>query len=249
MKCMCKWGFSFLSVFLLSQLSENAAFGAAEAEKELLKQQAASAEVIAAFKEFKAAADKIAAENSLELSSAKVEVEKYYREQFGKEYEKKTGGSKAPFLEQVLSELTAEQIAAQYYYIAANSNPLGSKHLLDKSSDKSSYSAAHGKYHPKLRQVLDDNGLYDIFLVEPNGRNVYTVYKELDFFDSYSSGQNASSGLGKAFQAAIKAKKGEVVESSVDKYGFSYDVLALFIGTPVYDGDTLLGAMLMQVNP
>ena len=100
-----------------------------------------------------------------------------------------------------------------------------------------------------LRKVLDDNGLYDIFLVEPNGRNIYTVYKELDFFDSYSTGHNATSGLGKAFQLALKAKKGEVVESPVEKYNFSYDVLALFIGAPIYDGDTLLGVMLMQVNP
>ena len=233
----------------LTLVTTSVAFGAADEEKVLLKAQASSPAVIAAFKELSGSAGKIVSENGLDLTAAKTAVEGYYRNEFGKEYEKKNGGKKAGFLDKVLGELTPEQIAAQYYYIAQNKNPLGSKHLLDKGDDKSTYSAGHGKIHPALRKVLEDNGLYDIFMVEPDGRNIYTVYKELDFFDSYSTGHNATSGLGKAFQAALKAKKGEVVESPVENYNFSYDVLALFIGTPIYDGDKLLGVMLMQVNP
>jgi methyl-accepting chemotaxis protein len=226
-------------------------WAAGEVEKELLKTQAATPDFIAAMKELKVAAKKIAEENGItDPNSVKADVLDYYNNQFEKEYEKKNGGTKYADLAAHISELSPNQIVAQHFYIGSNKNPLGSKHLLDKADDKSSYSQLHGKYHPTFRKLLEDNGLYDIFLVDTaSGENVYTVYKELDFFDNFGTGTNSKSGLGEAYQKALKAKKGEVVESTVSKYGFSYDVLALFIGTPIYDGDKLEGVLLFQVNP
>jgi len=224
-------------------------FAAAEAEKAVLKAQAALPDIVAAMKEFKGAGASIASENGVAVEALKADVVAYYRDQFGKEYEKKNGGAQWSALETHIAGINPDQAVAQFYYIAKNPNPLGSKHKLMQSDDKSTYSKLHGKYHPGFVKTLDENGLYDIFLIDPSGMNYYTVYKELDFFGNHLTGPNSSSGLGEVVQKALKAKKGEVVESRVDKYGYSYDVLALFIGTPIFDGDTLIGVMAYQVNP
>ncbi len=230
------------------------AFAAGEAEKELLKKVAADPEIINCYKELKGAYASIASDNGVaDTSTLKADVAGYYTGQFGEEYKKKNNGTAYAALDANLNAVDPTQMAAQYYYIAKNSNPLGSKHLLDKSDDKSKYSEIHAKCHPKTRGILDENGLYDIFFFDEadSGRVFYTVYKELDFMGKVAAGAtpNANSGLGQAFQKAASAKQGEVVESSVDKYGFSYDVLALFIATPIFDGGNKIGVMAFQVNP
>lgn len=224
---------------------------AGEAEKTALAEHAAKPDSITILKEFRAASKKFREENAItDVSTLKPEVVAYYTDQFGKEYEKKNGGAKFPQLDAFVNGLWDDQTAMQYYYISKNSNPLGSKNLLDRGEDKSAYSTLHAKYHPALRKHLEELGLYDIFFVDAEtGIVVYTQYKELDFMCNLKAGPNASSGLAEAFKKALTAKKGEVVESSVDKYGLSYDVLALFIGTPLYDGNKLEGVLLYQVNP
>lgn len=230
------------------------AFAAAEDEKEVLKETAAKAETIKDMKDFKAAATKIRSENSItDLAEMRASVESYYRDQYGKEYEKKNGGKAYPKLDGLVKELHEDQIAAQYYYISNNPKPLGSKHELNRADDKSTYSAVHAKSHSKWVDLLDENGLYDIFLLEPKeGVIVYSVYKELDFFDRHTKASgfiNADSGLGEAFQKAAAASCGTTVESRVDKYGYSYDALALFIATPICDGGSKEGVLVFQVNP
>lgn len=232
-------------------LIASTAFAAGEAEKELLKKEAANPEIINCYKELKAAYPNIASDNGVtDASTLKAGVEAYYRGQFGEEYKKKNNGTAFAALDTHFNAIDLLQMTAMSNYIANNSNPLGSKHLLDRAADKSKYSEAHGKCHPKTRATLDENGLYDIFFFDDaTGRVFYTVYKELDFFGDHKSGPNAGSGLGQVYAKAQAAKQGEVVESSVDKYGFSYDVLALFIATPIYDGATRIGTMAYQVNP
>ncbi|MDZ4785800.1 MAG: hypothetical protein SGJ02_06965 [bacterium] len=241
--------FVFTTLSLL--VTSSSAFAAAEAEKEILKAQAANPDVINCYKELKEAALNLGSENAItDTATLKADVEGYYRGQFGEEYKKKNNGTAFAALDSHVNAIDSAQMAAQYYYIAKNSNPLGSKQKMDKSDDKSKYSEIHAKCHPKTRATLDENGLYDIFFFDDaTGRVFYTVYKELDFFGIVKSGPNAGSGLGQVYQKAQAAKQGEVVESSVDKYGFSYDVLALFISTPVYDGATRIGTMAYQVNP
>lgn len=76
----------------------------------------------------------------------------------------------------------------QYHYIAANSNPLGKKHLLDAPSDGSIYSRVHARYHPIFRKIIEKFGYYDRFLISPEGTMVYTVLKETDFTTNFTTG-------------------------------------------------------------
>ena len=99
------------------------------------------------------------------------------------------------------NQLDDDSIALQYSYIKANHNPLGEKHNLDFANDESIYSKLHAKYHPVIRDFLDQFGYYDIFLVDSDsGDIVYSVFKELDYTTSLKNGPYANTNFGRVFQ-------------------------------------------------
>ena len=128
-------------------------------------------------------------------------------------------------------------------------SPLGSKHLLDRAKDESSYSALHAKYHPPVRSYLEKFGYYDIFLVDPqNGDIVYSVFKELDYSTSLSTGPYANTNFGRAFQLANQAgNKDFVVLIDFEQYAPSYEAPASFIASPIFDGDKKIGVAIFQM--
>ncbi|MGI9506078.1 MAG: cache domain-containing protein, partial [Geminicoccaceae bacterium] len=122
----------------------------------------------------------------------------------------------------------------QRLYITDNPHPTGSKEELDVASDGSAYSAAHQAYHPWFRQFLRERSYYDIFMFDLEGNLIYTVFKELDYATSLSSGQYRDTDLGNAFRAAR--------DNPVENYQAFYDFRpyapssgapASFIATPV----------------
>lgn len=136
----------------------------------------------------------------------------------------------------------------QDLYITSNPNPTGSKHLLDAARDGSEYSALHRRYHAFYRDLLDRFGYYDIFLINPEGDIVYTVFKELDFATNLTSGDYADSGLAEAFRLGRDLAPGEVAFVDYTPYAPSYGAPAAFLSTPVFDatGD-LVGVMAYQL--
>jgi methyl-accepting chemotaxis protein len=92
--------------------------------------------------------------------------------------------------------------ALKKLYITDNPNPTGSKEDLDAADDGSIYSKVHAQYHPWFRNLLRDRDYYDIFLFNPDGDLVYSVFKELDYATNLNKGKWASSDLGNAFRAA-----------------------------------------------
>jgi len=139
----------------------------------------------------------------------------------------------------MLSQLDEESIALQYYYIEANRNPLGSKHLLDRADDVSAYSQLHEKVHPIIRNYLEKFGYYDIFLVDSEtGDIVYSVFKELDYSTSLINGPYAQTNFGEAFRRANAAgNKDAVVLVDYAQYTPSYEAPASFIASPIFNED------------
>lgn len=136
--------------------------------------------------------------------------------------------------------------ALQRAYIDENPHPLGSKHLLDVAEGSSGYNAAHARFHPSFRKLLEARGYYDIFLISNAGDIIYSVFKERDFATNLLNGEYADSGLGEAFR---KAKNGDA-RSFVDfaPYAPSHGAPAAFVATPVTSakGD-LLGVVALQI--
>ncbi len=146
-----------------------------------------------------------------------------------------------------LPESDAGKIA-QMLYIVENENPIDKKDELHQNKlHKDDYSKQHALYHRKFKAILDEFGIYDIFLVNADGLIVYTVKKEKDFATSLIDGPYKESGLGRVFKKAMELKNGEIAFDDFAPYEPSMNAPASFIATPLYFHEDLEGALIFQL--
>lgn len=183
-----------------------------------------------------------------DIAKYKAELKTYYSNEFSGEYKKQNDG-KLPPVDQLVAKLDDDSVFLQYQYIKANTNPLGSKDQLDRAGDKSSYSDAHERFHPVMRNYLKKFGLYDIFLVDiETGDIVYTCFKELDFTTSLKTGAYSTTNIGRAFSLAAQGEGSDsVVLVDYEAYTPSYDQAASFIATPIFDEGQKIGVAIFQI--
>ncbi len=133
-------------------------------------------------------------------------------------------------------------------YFEKNDFPTGEFNRLQDAGDGSLYSSIHFKEHGYFDALAQRFNYYDLFLIEPNGDIVYTVYKESDYGTNLASGTFASSGLGKAFQDAIKGSGTENVFVDFAPYAPSNSAPAAFMARKIVglDGETL-GVIAIQL--
>ena len=185
--------------------------------------------------------------NANEIFSMKASVFDYYKNQYGAEYQKQNKGAKAN-IDTLYSNLDLNTIAMQYAYISANENALGNKHLLGSAKGDANYHANHEKYHPYIRDFLERFGYYDIFLVDiDTGTIVYSVFKELDYATSLSTGPYSKTNFAEAFRKAKSLAKGEAVLVDYESYTPSYEAPASFIASPIYKNETKIGVLIFQM--
>lgn len=132
-------------------------------------------------------------------------------------------------------------------YIANNPNPLGEKHKLDAADGFNGYNISHKRYHPFFRSLMESRGYYDIFLIDPDGNLVYSVFKEADFATNLTTGEWSKSDLGNAFTAASNLAQGEFKFFDFKPYAPSAGAPASFISTPIMSGEKLLGVLAFQM--
>ncbi|MFZ4727030.1 MAG: adenylate/guanylate cyclase domain-containing protein [Pseudanabaena sp.] len=172
-------------------------------------------------------------------------INAYYQNEFLPKLAQTEQGS--PVLNSFLPEAIASNYL-QYQYIANNSNPIGKKHLLDKANDSSEYSRLHGRYHPIFRNIIEKFGYYDLFLIDPDGRIVYTVYKETDFATSLVVGAYNESNLARLFTSVRRSKEKDYARIiDLESYAPSYGAPAAFIAAPIYNQDKFIGVLAIQV--
>ena len=169
----------------------------------------------------------------------------YYQNEFLPKLAKTEQGS--PVLNSFLPESNASRYL-QYHYIATNPNPIGKKHLLNTSNDGSEYSRIHERYHPIFRNIIEKFGYYDMFLIDPQGTVVYTVYKETDFTTNYTTGAYNDSNLARLV-AAVRRSKQKDYASVIDfeAYAPSYGAPAAFIAAPIFNQSKFVGVLAIQV--
>lgn len=173
----------------------------------------------------------------------------FYTQQFGQKYNTLNPSARLDF-NRLMSPLSSRSLYLQYQYIAKNPNPLGSKELLDSAWDGTEYASVHAKYHPAIRFFLNRFEYYDIFIVNPNsGHIVYSVFKELDFATSLTTGPYKDSGIAKAFQEANQLTSNEnVLLTDFEPYTPSYESPAAFIAAPIYTPESLLNRNFSKEN-
>ncbi len=142
-----------------------------------------------------------------------------------------------------------EAIVLQNLYIYDNPNNIGVKHKFLRSNDESSYTKAHYKFHPVIKDFLEKFGYYDIFLIDnKTGNIVYTVYKEVDFASCLSDGPYKNTNLAAAYNAVKDVKeKNEIRLVDYKPYHPSYNAPSSFIACPIFDGDSEIGVLAFQL--
>jgi methyl-accepting chemotaxis protein len=136
----------------------------------------------------------------------------------------------------------------QKLYIDDNPNPPGEKDKLMSAGDGSAYDQLHARIHRGLDTIQNDKGYYDIFLINPKGDVVYTVFKEADYATNLLTGAYKETGLAKVFREALAAKNGEPVYADFAPYAPSGNAPAAFMARAVLDDTgTLVGVLAYQM--
>ncbi|MFB2838232.1 adenylate/guanylate cyclase domain-containing protein [Floridanema evergladense] len=169
----------------------------------------------------------------------------YYRDEFLDRLAKMIEGS--PILQSYLPKAIASRYL-QYHYIATNPNPVGKKYALNSPQDNSEYSKIHARYHPIFRKIIQKFGYYDMFLIDPQGTIVYTVFKETDFATNLESGAYKDSNLATLYQM-VRESKARDYAKIIDfaRYSPSYGAPAAFIAAPIYNQSELIGVLAFQL--
>lgn len=184
-----------------------------------------------------------------DIETQRASVKKYYDEQFNEQFKVLNNGQ-ATATADLIGLLDKESIALQYDFISNNSDPLGSKQLLNGTKELTGYSAAHQKYHGVFRNFIERFGYYDLFLVDyKSGDIVYSVFKELDYTTSLIDGPYADSGIGKSFKLAAATTEADfIVLTDFAPYLPSYNAPASFIATPIHDTNgNKVGVLILQM--
>jgi methyl-accepting chemotaxis protein len=180
-----------------------------------------------------------------DVQDQKASLLRYYRNEFGEEFNVRTGETVAA--EDLIPNDSLSKYA-QYLYVTDNLYPLGRKDLQNDAGDGSRYSQVHEKYHAVFKDFIKQFGYYDLFLVEPEtGYVVYSVFKELEFGTSLQTGPYADTNFAEAVAEVAREDKRSPYLVDFSRYTPSYDAAASFIASPIYDGATLIGTLVMQM--
>lgn len=171
----------------------------------------------------------------------------FYTQQFQGQYGR-LNSAKSYDVESLYAGLNKLQRALQLNAIAKNEFALGEKGKLVDLGDSSSFNNFHQMYHPHFKSFMDRFGFYDLYLIDiDNLEVVYSVAKQTDFATRLSDGPYANSGLGQAAKKAAELAKGEVILIDYQPYVAAYDNPAAFFASPVFDEDSVIGIVAIQV--
>ncbi len=102
----------------------------------------------------------------------------------------------------------------QHHYITENPNGFDERDQLDDAGDGSGYSEAHAIHHPLLRALMENAGMSDLLLVDPEtGDVVYSTKKRIDLGTNSLNGRYVESGLGEVVDKLTTVAVGNSVIS------------------------------------
>lgn len=175
-------------------------------------------------------------------------LKEWYQTSYTPYYQEKAGNLATDPL-QIYDKLDPFAQYWQYLYIADNANPIESKSALFESEQYSMYNMTHKAVHTELKPLSENLGLGDIYLVDAENNHVsYSVNKNIAYGTSLTDGPFANTGLGKAYQEAIKLPKGESVFEDFSVFMPAYEAPAAFLASPVYSFDKLVGVLIFQID-
>jgi len=178
-------------------------------------------------------------------------LENYFANEFGQLYRQTNGEQSARFGENIFQQLDDAARFFQSRYIADNPNATGKKDELlsveEAALVPNGYDSLHALYHTELRYIQREYGFYDLFLINNDGRVIYSVFKETDYATSLTQGPFAQSGLAASWREVQGAEPGTIRMTDFSPYAPSYEAPASFLSTPVFDGENQVGTLVIQL--
>ncbi|RLP76069.1 adenylate/guanylate cyclase domain-containing protein [Mycetocola tolaasinivorans] len=105
---------------------------------------------------------------------------------------------------------------------------------VNDAGDGSAWSAAHARYHPYFRDLIDNLGYEDMVLINTEGQIVYTAYKGVDLGLNLFDTPENQSALSKAVSQVLRSDSvNTVVTTDFERYVPSLDVPTAWIVSPV----------------
>ncbi|MCF6441660.1 methyl-accepting chemotaxis protein [Pseudoalteromonas luteoviolacea] len=162
-------------------------------------------------------------------------LQQFYQDAFLPRFEQQTNSKVA--LNSLLDSLSGQGMTLQARYLADNPHPIGEKDALNATGHLDAYDLAHQRHHEFFREITDVYQLYDIFIVDNySGNIVYSVFKEVDFATSLSTGPYANSSIADVFNRAL-IEQDQMLFADYEPYLPSYNAPASFVAMPLdFDG-------------
>ena len=136
----------------------------------------------------------------------------------------------------------------QYQYIAENPDDFDERDGLDDAGDGSSYSRAHGDYHPLLRGLVRNTVFSDLLFVDlDTSEVVYSVKKRIDVGTNVVSGPWADGALGAVVDSLATVAVGDTVISDTSFYLPARGQAVFLLATAVRSGSDASGALIVEL--
>jgi PAS domain S-box-containing protein len=121
-------------------------------------------------------------------------------------------------------------------FVRDNPYPPAGRKQLDDPGDGSRYGVVHGRFHPILREFVEQHGYRDLLLIDMRGRVIYSAMKQEDFGTLLNEGPDEGGGLARVFRN-IAGDPSTVAESFVDfsRYRPAGGRPTGFVATPLND--------------
>lgn len=137
----------------------------------------------------------------------------------------------------------------QFHYIDRNPHPIGAKDRLLTAPAAGQYGRVHTRFHPTFHRYQSAFGFYDIFLINPGGRILYTVRKETDLGADLTGTPYSKTSLAKAHLRALALRETErAVLEDYDTYVPSNGAPAAFVAAPIWRGGEKIGVLAIQIS-
>lgn len=88
----------------------------------------------------------------------------------------------------------------------------------DNTIDTEDWHNLAERYDLRMKKIVEDNGWYDLFLINQNGTIIYTAAKEKDLGMNLANGDLKDSGLGKAYSAIQNSTDDAIVTADFEPY-------------------------------
>lgn len=138
-----------------------------------------------------------------------------------------------------------EAVALQYHYVLNS----GEREGILNVPAAGEYGRIHTRFHPTFHRYQSAFGFYDVFLIDPSGRILYTVRKEIDLGADLTVPLYANTALGRAFRRAMAVDETEIaLLEDYAPYTPSANEDAAFVAAPIWRAGEKAGVLAIQIS-